>query len=257
MTDDKNNPDPINVFSFFIAVATIIATVVSEMLKNSGIQDEYVFVAVFSMFMAMSFALGHVYSSNKNNGMNKIAGAFLDAFLALSVSIVITRYLSDNSEDFIISLPRVIALFSVAFFLFIFSIYMSEESLKLKLSLTSDVPENMWEYLGMAVSIAVFCIVGLIKSGLSSSHDWIFLIIALVTFLLVLCYRIKSVILGVLITLCSFLLIVQSKVILISGFLLMFFIKLFLDDVLFVSSVDEDSKEEKLGNTKRGRRDKR
>jgi len=242
MVDDKNNPDPINVFSFFIAVASIIATVVYDMLKNSGIQDEYVFVAVFSMFMAMSFALGHVYSSNKNNGMDKIAGAFLDAFLALSVSIVTAMYLSNDFADFAKKLPWVIYLFSVAFFLIILFIYMAEE-LEPKLSLTSDIPENTWEYLGMAVSIAAFCIVGLIKSGPFSSHDWIFLIIALVTFLLVLCYRVKSVILGVLIALCSFLLIIQSKVILIPGFLLMFSIKLFLD-YLFASSAESSKLEE-------------
>ncbi|WP_297515685.1 hypothetical protein [Thermococcus sp.] len=262
MADDKNNPDhpdPISVFSFFIAVATIIATVVSEMLKDSGIQDEYVFVAVFSMFMAMSFALGHVYSSNKNKGMDKIAGAFLDAFLALSVSIVIARYLSDNPKDFISNLPRMIALFSVAFFLFIFFIYMAEESLKLKLSPKPNLTPRTWEYSAVGISIIVFVIVGLIKSGIFV-HVSVLTVIIWVIAVSILLISLKvskgcGLFVFMILVLGYFTLKSPSEVFLIPGFLLMFFMKLFLDDVLFVSSA-ESSKLKEAKKIKHARKDR-
>lgn len=96
------------------------------MLKSSNIQNEYAFIAVFSLFMVMSFALGYVYSKNENTRMDKIAGEFLDAFLALSVSIVMARYLFEKPEEFVEKLPYIIILFGLVFFVFMYSIYRAE-----------------------------------------------------------------------------------------------------------------------------------
>ncbi|HII67975.1 MAG TPA: hypothetical protein HA302_08260 [Thermococcaceae archaeon] len=256
----KKHMNELTTFSFFVAVASIIATVVYGMLEDPNltnsnvrlmqIQNEYVFIAVFSLFMAMSFALGYVYAREErlnNIKMNKIAGAFLDAFLALSVSVVIARYLFNNPEDFVNKLSQVIIAFSVAFFLIIYSIYRAE-GLKPRLSHRLNLSSSVWEDLGVGISLVVFLIVWFFKLGIFVVYLILVVILGIVVLLMILLHKAKSVILGVAIVSCYIILAISSvRISLIPGFLLMFFIKLFLDDVIFGSS---EANAESSGDTK-------
>ena len=132
------------------------------MLKSSNIQNEYAFIAVFSLFMAMSFALGYVYSKNENTRMDKIAGEFLDAFLALSVSIVMARHLFEKPEEFVEKLPYIIILFGLIFFVFMYSIYRAEGQ-KPKWSARINLSSRDWEYLAMGIGIIVLCVVWILN----------------------------------------------------------------------------------------------
>lgn len=126
-------------FSFFVAVTTIIANLVYEMLGDlvkelSGtsrgilevIQGEYAFVAVFALFMAMSFALGYVYAS-KETKLTYTAGEFLDALLVLSLALVIAFYLREPGEITYRYITQVTIGVDVFFFCFMCFIYSAME----------------------------------------------------------------------------------------------------------------------------------
>ncbi len=277
MTEERWNE--LTTFSFFVAVTTIIANLVYGMLGDAAkelpstsgkilksMQREYAFVAVFALFMAMSFALAYAHSKNENNRMDRIAGAFLDAFLALSASIVIAMYLANSPAEFIHNLPRALVLFSVAFFMFMFSIYM-EEGLKPKLSPKLTLTPWEWEYSAVGISVAVFCIVGLIKGGISRSGVFICYVILLAVILGVVVTSISSLrqLLSqlkqwknvmftiVILAMVYFTLTSSSKVSLIPGFLLVFFTKLLVDNIF---TEDSQNKVEDMKKTRRKERGK-
>jgi len=277
-SENNQNLSEIGVFSFFVAVASIIATVVYNMLKDNNwvevnptnssmvvkvnttkaelvqIQNEYAFIAVFSLFMAMSFALGYVYAKNKNRDtrMDKIANEFLDAFLALSVSIVMARYLFDEPREFVKNLPYVIILFGLVFFIFMYSIYRAEGEQPI-LGSRRNLPPHYWEYLAMAVGILVLFVVWCVKSGICT---WQVAFLAVILVVIIVSIRVQSkngLLAGITLAVGYCTLVCSKKVSLIPGFILLVFIKLLLDSIF---TEDSQNKVEDMKRTKRTKRNK-
>ncbi|ADT84831.1 hypothetical protein [Thermococcus barophilus] len=104
---NRTNNRELNVFSFFVAVASIIATLVYQLINKEEreLAREYALVAVYALFMAMSFALSYYYGddSSKDNKLDSdlriIAGAFLDGFLVTSLFVVVVEFLRQSFSN--------------------------------------------------------------------------------------------------------------------------------------------------------------
>lgn len=164
---EKNTNTDITLFGLFATAVTLIASLVYQyskdvlttefqihmngtICKSQNITvtqeynkvvptflSEYVLIAVFSLFMMISFMWAYVYSEDKIGKIKReffrnTAGEFLDSFIILSISVVIG--LSQVSKDNISNIMYIItgiALWVIAFFvIFIMLIYVAMKKLK-------------------------------------------------------------------------------------------------------------------------------